>query len=202
MAEWITSFIESGGYAAILLLMALENIFPPIPSELIMPFAGAAAARGDLAFPLVIVAGSIGSLLGTLPWYWAGRVLGRERLERWTDRHGRWLTISRDDVARADRWFRRHGGWAVAAGRLVPALRTVISAPAGITEMPFGRFLMWSTLGTAAWTGTLAALGLVLDSQHDRVAAWLDPVATGVVLIALFAWIWRVIRFSPDDHRS
>ena len=92
MADWITSFIAGGGYWAIMLLMALENVFPPIPSELIMPFAGAAAGRGDLDFALVVAAGTIGSLAGTLPWYWVGYRLGSRRLKRWTDRHGRWIT--------------------------------------------------------------------------------------------------------------
>jgi membrane protein DedA with SNARE-associated domain len=199
MADWITSFISEGGYLAIAALMALENIFPPVPSELIMPFAGAVAARGDLDFALVVVAGSIGSLLGTLPWYWAGARLGADRLKRWADRHGRWLTITGDEIERADRWFDRHGSWAVALGRLVPALRTVISAPAGIMAMPFGRFLLWSALGTTVWTSLLAGIGMMLGDRYDEIAHWLDPVTTVVLAGAVIGWLWRVIRFQPSQ---
>jgi membrane protein DedA with SNARE-associated domain len=201
MADWITSFITEGGYLAIALLMALENIFPPVPSELIMPFAGAVAARGDLNFVLVVIAGSIGSLLGTLPWYWAGAKLGAKRLERWADRHGRWLTITGDDLQRADRWFDRHGSWAVAAGRLVPALRTVISAPAGIMGMPFGRFLLWSALGTVVWTSALAGIGQMLGDRYDEISHWLDPITIVIIAGAVIGWLWRVIRFQPS-HAS
>jgi membrane protein DedA with SNARE-associated domain len=202
MADWITSFIAGGGYWAIMLLMALENVFPPIPSELIMPFAGAAAGRGDLDFALVVAAGTIGSLAGTLPWYWVGYRLGSRRLKRWTDRHGRWITISTGDVERAEHWFKRNGHWAVAGGRLVPALRTVISAPAGVTGMRFVDFLLWSAAGTVVWSAALAAIGLVLDSRHDQVAQWLNPVTTAILVTVLLTWIWRVVRFSPDDHRG
>ena len=199
MADWITSFITEGGYLAVALLMALENLFPPVPSELIMPFAGAVAARGDLSFALVVAAGSIGSLLGTLPWYWAGSKLGAERLKRWSDRHGRWLTITADDIDRANRWFDRHGSWAVASGRLVPALRTVISAPAGIMAMPFWKFLLWSSLGTVAWTSLLAGLGLLLGDRYDQIVHWLDPVTIIVIGGAVIGWLWRVIRFQPSN---
>ena len=135
MAEWIIGFIEQYGYVAIVALMALENIFPPLPSELIMPFAGFSAAQGSVSFVGVVVAGTCGSLLGTLPWYAAGRWLGSERLDRFIDRHGRWITITHDELEHARRWFERHGTPAVLFGRMVPAVRTVISVPAGVTRM-------------------------------------------------------------------
>ena len=144
MVEWITAVIASSGYFGIALLMFAENLFPPIPSELIMPFAGFVAARGDLHPVGVVAAGVTGSLLGAIPWYLAGRWLGGERLKRLADRHGRWLTASRQDLQRAEDWFNRYGWLAVLLGRLVPAVRTLISIPAGATRMPLPTFMICS----------------------------------------------------------
>lgn len=123
--------------------------------------------------------------------------MGDERLKQWAGRHGRWLTLSPDDVERADRWFDRRGHVAVFLGRLVPGLRSVISAPAGVTGMPFGRFFLWSAAGTLVWTGALAAVGLLLRDNYEAVAHWLDPVAKGVLALALVTYLWRVLRFKP-----
>ena len=196
MAAWILAFIEQHGYLGIAVLMCVENVFPPIPSELIMPFAGYAAARGTLHPVGVVAAGTAGTVLGALPWYWIGRRIGARRLEGWAARHGRWLTLSCNDVVRAERWFERHGAWSVALGRLVPALRSLISAPAGIMGMPLGSFLLWTVLGSTVWSGALTALGYALEDQHARVAHWLDPVATGVVVLALAGYVWRVATFG------
>lgn len=196
MAEWIIQLIERFSYVGIALLMALENVFPPVPSELIMPFAGFVAARGDLNGIGVVLAGSAGSLAGTLPWYWVGRRIGRERLGRWVERHGRWFTMSPADLERAEGWLQRHGGMAVMLGRLVPALRSVISMPAGVTRMPLLSFLFWSSAGTLVWTSALASLGWVLQNQYERVAEYLE-IATRVVLGLLVAgYLWRVVRFQ------
>lgn len=197
MADWIIGLIEQHGYLGIALLMLVENVFPPIPSELIMPFAGFVAARGELHPGGVVLAGVCGSVLGTLPWYWAGRRVGSERLKRWAGRHGRWLTVSPADIERGERWFARHGAGAVLFGRLVPALRSVISAPAGVARMPLARFLPWTVLGTALWTSALAALGYVLDAGYERVAQWLDPVSTAVIVGAVLAYLWRLATFRP-----
>lgn len=195
MADWIIGLIEQHGYLAIAALMLLENVFPPIPSELIMPFAGFVAARGDLSPAGVLLAGVCGSVLGTLPWYWAGQRVGNERLKRWAGRHGRWLTVSPGDLERGERWFAHHDAGAVLFGRLVPALRSVISAPAGVARMPFARFLLWTVLGTALWTATLASLGYLLDAGYERVSRWLDPVSTAIVVGAVLAYVWRVATF-------
>ncbi|MCR5867827.1 MAG: DedA family protein [Aquincola tertiaricarbonis] len=198
MAQWIIQLIEQHGYWAVAALMLLENVFPPIPSELIMPFAGYASAKGELSTVGVVLAGTLGSLAGTLPWYFAGRWVGDRRLKQWAGRHGRWLTLSPDDVERADRWFDQRGHVAVFFGRLVPGLRSVISAPAGVTGMPFGRFLLWSAAGTLLWTGALAAVGLLLESRYEEVSRWMDPVAKAVLGFALAAYVWRVVRFKPQ----
>jgi membrane protein DedA with SNARE-associated domain len=196
MAEWIIHLIERFSYLGIALLMALENVFPPIPSELIMPFAGFVAARGDLNGVGVILAGSAGSLAGTLPWYWIGRRIGRERLARWVGRHGRWFTMSPEDLERAEAWLQRHGGLAVMMGRLVPALRSVISMPAGVTRMPLLGFLLWSSAGTLIWTSALASLGWALQSQYEQVADYLENVTRVVLVLFVAAYLWRLIRFE------
>ncbi|HEU4460548.1 MAG TPA: DedA family protein [Methylibium sp.] len=194
MADWIVSFIEQYGYLGIAALMLAENLFPPIPSELIMPFAGFVAARGDLSLAGVIGAGVVGTVVGALPWYGAGRAVGSERLERWAERHGRWLTVSAEDLRRAERWFERHGAAAVAFGRLVPAVRSVISAPAGVARMPLHRFLVWTTAGSAVWVTVLTTLGLMLEGRYEQVEHWLNPVATGVVLLAGAVYLFRLLR--------
>jgi membrane protein DedA with SNARE-associated domain len=194
MADWITDLIVEHGYLAVAALMFLENVFPPIPSELIMPFAGYAAARGDIDPIGVLIAGSAGSLLGALAWYVVGYQLGGQRFNRFVRRHGRWLTITEADVDRAQRWFDRRGGIAVCIGRLIPAVRSVISVPAGIAQMRLGRFLLWSSIGTFVWTGLLAALGYVLGTRFTEVEAWLQPVSWAIVAIAIGGYLYRLYR--------
>jgi membrane protein DedA with SNARE-associated domain len=196
MVDWITQFITATGYLGIALLMFAENIFPPIPSELIMPFAGFVAARGELNAVGVVAAGVAGSLLGAMPWYLAGRWLGSERLKRIADRHGRWLTVSREDLDLAEAWFRRYGVVSIIIGRLVPAVRTLISVPAGITHMRAIPFLLYSAVGTLAWTGLLTGAGYLLEAHYDRVADWLNPVSKIVLAVILFAYLYRVVRQS------
>lgn len=194
MVDWITQFITSAGYFGIALLMFAENVFPPIPSELIMPFAGFVAARGELHPVGVVAAGVAGSVLGALPWYGAGRLLGSERLKRMADRHGAWLTLSRSDLDRAEAWFQRHGVVSIIAGRLVPAIRTLISVPAGITRMNVMLFLLCTALGTLIWTALLTAAGYVLEANHERVARWLDPITTAVLVALLLGYLYRIVR--------
>ena len=183
------------GYPGVALLMFLENLFPPIPSELIMPLAGFTAGRGELSFAWVVVAGSLGSLLGQLPLYYLGRLVGEEKLVRWADRYGKWLTLSGDDIRKADDWFDKHGTKAVFFARLIPGLRSLISVPAGISEMPMPKFLLYSAVGTTLWVVILTALGGLLGRNYDAVDTYLGPVAFVVVGgLAVFAVFWIVRR--------
>src|SRR5690606_31782720 len=122
-------------------------------------------------------AGAAGSLAGALAWYFLGRAIGLERLQRWADRNGRWIAVSATELDRATRWFRRHCGKAVLLGRLVPTVRTLISVPAGITRMQLPRFVLYSAIGTALWTSGLAAAGYLLEENYERVSVYLNPVA-------------------------
>jgi membrane protein DedA with SNARE-associated domain len=200
--DWITGFIERTGYFGIALLMFVENVFPPIPSELIMPLAGFTAARGELNIVGAVLVGSVGSVLGSTLWYFAGYWLGADRLKRLAARHGRWLTLTPDEIDKADAWFDRHGHKAVLIGRLVPAVRTLISVPAGISEMRLVPFLIYSGIGTLVWTTLLGSAGYFLESQYEQVAAWLNPVSN-VVIGALVLWyIYRVATFGHKSRRS
>lgn len=198
MASWIERVIETAGVVGIALLMFLENVFPPIPSELIMPLAGFAAARGEAHIALVILAGMAGSLAGATFWYGIGRLFGAEAAKQFADRHGRWLTLTRGELERADRWFDAHGHWAVLFGRLVPTVRTLISIPAGFTEMPLARFLAYSSLGTAGWATLLALAGFWLGSEYQRVKAWIDPISLGVLGLIAAIYLWRFVRFGRN----
>ena len=202
MFDWITGLVVRSGYVGVFLLMLAENIVPPIPSELIMPLAGFTAARGQLHLAVVIVAGTGGSLLGAVFWYYVGRRLGLERLKHLAAKHGRWLTLSPDDADSADDWFRRHGAKAVFFGRLIPTVRTLISVPAGIAGMPLPGFLAWSALGTVLWTTLLAGAGYLLQSQYDRVADYLNPISTAVVVLIIGWYLYRVATFRTGEREQ
>lgn len=202
MFDWITGLIERGGYLGVALLMFLENIFPPIPSELIMPLAGYQAAQGSLSLAGVIVAGTIGSLTSTLVWYAVGRLFGAGRLRNWCARHGRWIGLAPDEVDDICAWFnRRNGAVAVLVGRLVPGVRTLISVPAGIAAMPLGRFVAFSAIGTAAWTALLAMAGYLLGSRFVDIDGWLQPISNVIVVVAVIIYLYRVVTFNSAAAR-
>lgn len=202
MFDWITKLIEEGGYPAIAFLMFLENVFPPIPSELIMPMAGFKAAQGSLSLPLVIASGSVGALAGASVWYWLGRMLGKKGVERFAAQHGRWLTMCPPDVERADAWFARHGGKAVLIGRVVPAVRSAISLPAGINRMSLPKFFFLSFVGTSIWTTFLVLAGYLLEARHDTVSEYLNPISNAI-FVALAGWyVYRVVTFRASENED
>jgi membrane protein DedA with SNARE-associated domain len=186
------------GYGAIFAAMFLENLFPPIPSELIMPLGGFYVQQGKLALLPVVLAGLLGTVLGALPWYGIGRLVNEERIEDWLSRHGRWIGISPQELRRSRTWFNRHGTALVFWGRLVPGIRTLISVPAGIEMMPMAPFLIWTTAGSLIWTLLLTVAGLLLGESYTRVELWIEPVAKLVkvllVLAALSGLAWLGLR--------
>ncbi|MEA5452477.1 DedA family protein [Leptolyngbya sp. CCNP1308] len=198
MFDWITTWIESLGYLGIFGLMVLEHLFPPIPSELVMPLAGfvSSSSTSDMTLAGVILAGSLGSLIGASAWYVVGLLITHEQLMGWVERHGRWLTLKPKDIEKAIAFFQQTGGsWVVGLGRMVPGVRTYVSVPAGLSHMPLLPYLSYSALGTVLWTGALAVAGYVLGDQFDRVQEWLGPVSK-IVLIscAIAAVIWIAKR--------
>ncbi len=188
MVEWITGIMNSLGYWGVGFLMFLENLFPPIPSELIMPFAGFMVSKGEWNFGAAVFAGVFGTILGAFPWYYAGKFVGEKRLRQLADRYGKWLTLSGEDIDKANAWFTKHGGKAVLFCRLVPGVRTIISLPAGINAMPLLPFVLYSTLGTTLWVTFLTAFGFFLGEHYDKVDEYLGPVSKIVALGLLIAF--------------
>lgn len=197
MFEWVVSTIDSWGYWGVFLLMVAENVFPPIPSEVIMPLAGFLAGRGDMSLFVTLIVGTTGSVLGTMMWYYIGMWIGEARLKRWAAKHGRLLTVSPSDIDTAREWFNRHGAAAVFFGRMIPAIRTLISVPAGLSNMPMWKFLVYTVLGSAIWTALLTFAGLLLHENYALVADYVDPLSKVVVVTVIAVYIYRVIRWKP-----
>jgi membrane protein DedA with SNARE-associated domain len=189
MQEWITNTMDSLGYLGIGLLMFLENLFPPIPSELIMPWAGYTATFPNTQIQVIpaIAAGVIGTILGAIPWYYAGLLLGQQRLQLLASRYGKWIGISGDDIEKSTNWFQKHGSKAVLFGRLVPGIRTLISIPAGISKMPVVPFFIYSTIGTIAWVTLLTYAGYFLGKNYKLVEDYIDVITKVVVFGVLLA---------------
>ena len=197
MTDFILNLIQSWGYVGIFILMFLENVFPPIPSEVIMGLGGIAVAKGHFDFWTLVAVAVAGTTAGNWIWYGIGRWIGYERLKPFIDRHGRWLTLSPGDIDAAHQWFVRHGAMAVFFGRMIPAIRTLISVPAGLARMPMWRFLTYTVAGSALWTGVLTFAGLALHENYARVADYVDPVSKLVVVTVVVIYLYRVITWKP-----
>jgi membrane protein DedA with SNARE-associated domain len=206
MVEWITNTMDGLGYFGIGLLMFLENLFPPIPSELIMPLAGFTVSQGKMTFVGAIAAGVIGTMLGAIPWYYMGLLLGEARLQKLVDQYGKWLGMSGQDILKSKQWFDRHGNKAVFFCRLVPGVRTLISVPAGISAMPVIPFVLYSTLGTTLWVCLLTYAGFLLGKNYDLVEQYLGPVSKivlGLLLVAFVVWVarrWYLQKQSQEKN--
>ena len=166
------------GYGAILFAMFLENLIPPIPSELIMPLGGFYVSQGQLDFFPVVFAGLLGTVIGALPWYGIGKLVNEERLEKWLEKNGRWIGINPHDLARSRNWFNRYGVSLVFWGRLVPGVRTLISVPAGVELMPITPFLIWTTAGSLIWTLFLTITGYYLGDNYSNIGKWISPFSS------------------------
>lgn len=205
MAEWIANIITSLGYLGIAFLMFLENLFPPIPSELIMPLAGFTVARGQMNLWVVLLAGILGTVLGAVVWYEIGHLFGREKLVHWTNRYGKWAGITGEDILKATHWFDRYGYWAVFLCRLVPGVRTLISIPAGINHMKRVPFWILTSLGTTLWTAFLTGAGYALGENYEKVDEYLGPVSKIVLLVLVVGvgiWVVRTILAKRRLNKS
>lgn len=197
MADWIIQTITATGYWGIFLLMLLESVFPPIPSELIIPFAGFAVQSGQLNLIGVLAATTGGAVIGMLPWYIAARVLGLVRIKWIADKIGRWFAMNSDEIDLASAWFLRYGPVIVFLGRLVPLIRTVISIPAGIAAMPPVAFIAASALGALLWNSILIGAGYVLAAHYDVVGEFVDPASNVVLVLCVLIYLWRVVTWKP-----
>lgn len=195
MTDWVIWLIDTTGYVGVFFLMLAETVFPPIPSEVIMPIAGVRAARGVMTLPGVIAAGTAGAMLGNFFWYLLARVIGMERFHPFIDKHGRWLTMDWGDVKKAEKLFGRYGAWFVGVGRMLPTLRSLISVPAGLLHMRLKTFLIWSTIGTAGWSAALATAGYLLGRQFAEIEKVLGPLSTVVIAAIVLGYVWRQLTW-------
>lgn len=189
------------GYWGVFVLMMLENVIPPIPSEAIMGMAGVAVAQGRMAFVPLVLVGTAGTMAGNLFWWELGRRLGYHRLRPFVERWGRWLTLEWEDVERLRRHFDRWGGVTVFVFRFLPFGRTIISVPAGLMHMPVGRFLLYTGAGSAIWNTLLVAAGLGLGNVVDGLERWATPILAATLAIALVGYLWRVLTWNPRSRR-
>ena len=186
------------GYSAILLAMFLENLIPPIPSELIMPLGGFYVSQGQLDFLPVVLAGLLGTVFGALPWYGIGRLVNEERIEKWLEKNGRWIGINPKELARSRQWFNRYGVSLIFWGRLVPGIRTLISVPAGVELMPLPPFLIWTTAGSLIWTLFLTTTGFYLGDNYSNIEKWINPVSSifKIIIVVILSYAFISIIYK------
>ncbi|MEH0929217.1 DedA family protein [Micromonospora sp. CPCC 205558] len=204
LTGWVASVIEVMGPVGVALLVALESIVPPIPSEIVLALAGFLAHEGEFNVFLVVLAATVGSLIGALVLYWLGAALGEDRLKRWLDHIP---LVDSDDLEKADRWFERHGRWAVLIGRVVPVVRSLVSVPAGANRMPLGEFILLTTIGSGVWNGLIVGAGYALGSRWqdvERYSDWFNYAIVAVFVVMVASWVIRKLRKrrDRDDRRS
>ncbi|WKU08168.1 DedA family protein [Micromonospora sp. HUAS LYJ1] len=200
LTGWVAGVIDSLGAVGVAFLVALESIIPPIPSEIVLAMAGYLAAEGRFSLVVIVLAATVGSLVGALVLYWLGAALGEERLKRWLDHIP---LVDRDDLEKADRWFERHGRWAVLIGRLVPVVRSLVSVPAGANRMPMGEFVLLTTLGSGVWNALVVGLGYTLGSRWqdvEKYSDWFNYAIFAVFAVMIVSWAGRKIRSRRDRN--
>lgn len=197
LTEWVIDVIDALGYVGVCLLVALENLFPPIPSEVILPFAGFVASDGNASLPGMIVAATAGSLVGAWVLYAVAAWIGPERVHAFLLRWGKWLRIPGRDVDRAERWFDRWDNLAVLLGRCVPLIRSIVSIPAGLRRMPIISFTVFTLVGSAIWNTGLIGAGYLLRHRWERVepyARYAQYAVVVAIVVVVGRFLWR--RFS------
>ncbi|PZF82787.1 DedA family protein [Micromonospora deserti] len=204
LTGWVAGVIDAMGAIGVALLVALESIVPPIPSEIVLAMAGYLAGEGRFHVVVIVLAATVGSLAGALALYWLGAALGEDRLKRWLDRLP---LVDLDDLEKADRWFERYGRWAVLFGRLVPVVRSLVSVPAGANRMPLGEFVAFTTLGSAGWNSLIVGLGYALGSRWqdvDRYSSWFNYAIFAAVAVMVASWSVKKVRRrrARRDRRS
>ena len=186
------------GYPGIFLVMFLECVFPPIPSEVIMPLAGFLVGQGEFNFWLVMLSGTLGSLAGALLLYYLGAWADEVILRKWVRKHGKWIQVSETDIDRVEKWFAKHGQSVIFFGRMIPIIRSLISIPAGMERMHMVKFILYTVLGSILWNFLLTYGGLLLGENWKQIIGWLDIyqniVLVILALLALLFIIWLIFR--------
>jgi len=197
LATWVQDIIERLGAVGVALLIILENVFPPIPSEIVLPFAGFVAQRGDGSVVVMIVAATVGAVIGALILYYVAALIGPVRLRVFIAKFGKWFGVKPADLTRAEQWFDRHAVAAVLLGRCVPLIRSVVSVPAGFRRMPLVPFIAYTALGSAVWNTALIGAGAALGNQWENVepyVAILQWLVLAAIALFLTWFIYGKIR--------
>ena len=193
IATWVQDVIDRLGYAGVAVLVALENLFPPIPSEVILPLTGFLAGQGRMWLPAAVFAATFGSVTGALALYGLGAWWGMDRLRVVVRNYGHFVLLTEADLDRANRWFANHGGRSVLMGRMVPVVRSLVSIPAGVERMPLPAFALYTALGSALWNSALIGLGWWLGDRWEKVERYVTWVELAV-LAAIAVIIARFVR--------
>ncbi|SEM59600.1 membrane protein DedA, SNARE-associated domain [Mesobacillus persicus] len=202
MKDWIFSFMEEFGYIGIMLVIALENLFPPIPSEIVLPFGGFMTTRTELTVAGVVIASTIGSVLGAVILYLVGRLVNVDKLEKFVDRWGHLLRVSRKDIRSAEGWFIRYGNWTVFFCRLIPVVRSLISIPAGMAKMNFTTFILYSTMGTVVWNTILVSLGAFLGESWEDILGYVELYKDIFYVLFVVAGLVFIIWYLKRKRKS
>jgi membrane protein DedA with SNARE-associated domain len=204
LTNWAKDIVESAGYIGVFLMVVLENVFPPIPSEAILPLAGFLAGEGRFWLPWVIVAATLGAVTGALILYYAAYFIGEQRVRWLIDRYGKWLAVSGKDLDKANEWFDKYGYAAVFLCRMVPIVRSIVSLPAGLRHMPLIPFILYTALGSGIWNSLLIVLGFWLGDNWEDVGHVLDTIERPLyvlVVVGIIFFIWKR-RFSASGRAS
>ena len=196
--DLITKTVETNPFIAYFVIsfaMFLENLIPPIPSEIIMPLGGFFVYTGDLNFYILIVSGLIGTVVGALPWYFLGKLLNEKKLSNFIDRKGKFVGISLKDLDKSRLWFEKYGVLLVFWGRLIPGIRTLISVPAGIELMPLNKFLIWTSLGSLIWVIFLTSAGYFFGENYEIIGSYIDNFKIILKPIFVILILFFLIRF-------
>lgn len=192
MTDWVTDIVDRLGYLGVAFLVALESVFPPIPSELILPLAGFVAGRGDANFLGMVAAATAGSLIGAWILYGVSAAIGPARLHRFIERYGRWFGVKGADLVRAEDWFDRRSVYAVLFGRCVPLIRSIVSIPAGFRRMPIVRFSIATAAGSAVWNFALIGGGALLGDRWEELGDYVAIFQWLVIVLIVAAVAWFV----------
>jgi len=198
LPEYITKAVETNtsiAYLTICLAMFLENLIPPIPSEIIMPLGGFFVYQQKLNFYILVFWGLLGTLIGSLPWYYLGKLVNEQRLSNFLEKRGKYLGITSKDLAKSKRWFDKYGVSLVFWGRLVPGIRTLISVPAGMELMPLKKFLVWTLLGSLIWVTLLTYAGVVFGENYKIIESYIDQIKYFVKPILILILFYLIIKF-------
>ena len=202
MENWITEVMNTYGYIGILLLIALENIFPPIPSEVILTFGGFMTTTSNMSIIGVIIVSTIGSIVGAIVLYGIGLLLDVNRLERIVDKWGHILRLTSKDIEKANAWFHKFGVWAVFLGRLVPLVRSLISIPAGMAHMNFWVFLLFTTLGSLIWNSILVSVGAAVGTSWSTIVGYMDTYSNVVLFLLVVFFVLFIILFIKNRRKQ